>query len=123
MASLILFRPTLRKIARPARLALIACTFLGMAKKEPEFTVRFYAEAKKEDTDRFAKPLTFRHPKREGYVENIPTIHEKNVKAVYPLQAPDGTWGCTFLLDNRGRIALEVLSTQRRGSTLVAFVG
>jgi len=102
--------------------ALVACLFLGMAKK-PEITVRFYAEANKLDTDRFAKPLTFRNPPREGYVENIPTIHEKFIKAVYPFQAGDGTWGCAFQLDNSGRINLEVVSTERRGTSLVAFVG
>ena len=113
----------MRGIALPALLAVLACAFLGMGKKEPPITVRFFAEAKKEDTDRFAKPVTFRHPAREGYIENVPSIHEKFIKSVYPVQAADGTWGCLLQLDNAGRINLEVLSTERRGSTLVAFVG
>lgn len=123
MASLIRSRSVLGRISLPVLLAAFACAFLGMGKKEPVFTVRFYAEAKKEDTDRFAKPITFRHPKREGYIENIPSIHEKNIKAVYPVEAADGTWGCTFVLDHSGRMALEVLSTTRRGTSVVAFVG
>jgi hypothetical protein len=123
MASLILSRPALCRISLQVLLAAFACAFLGMGKKEPIFTVRFYAEAKKEDTDRFAKSITFRHTKREGYIENIPAVHEKNIKAVYPVQAADGTWGCTFVLDHSGRMALEVLSTTRRGTSVVAFVG
>lgn len=99
-----------------------ACLFLGMASK-PLISVRFYAEANKADTERFARPITFKHPPREAYVENIPTIHEKQIKAVYPFQAKDGTWGCAFALDNSGRLSLEVVSTERRGSTLVAFIG
>lgn len=102
--------------------AMVACLFLGMAKK-PLITVRFYAEANKLDTDRFAKPFTFRNPPREGYVENVPTIHEKFIKAIYPFQARDGTWGCAFQLDGSGRINLEVVSTERRGTMLVAFIG
>ncbi len=122
MASLFASLPIVRKPSLLLLGSLFACLFLGMAKKS-EVTVRFYAEANKMDTDRFAKPLTFRNPPREGYVENVPTIHEKFIKAVYPFQAPDGSWGCAFKLDHSGRLNLEVLSTERRGTSLVAFFG
>ncbi len=90
---------------------------------KPVITVRFYAEANKQDTERFARPISFHHPPREAYVENVPSIHERHIKAVYPFQAKDDSWGCAFALDNSGRLNLEVLSTERRGSTLVAFIG
>lgn len=122
MASLFSRTRPVRTILLGLLPALLAGLFLGMAKK-PEITVRFYAEANRLDTDRFAKPFTFRNPEREGYVENIPTIHERFIKAVYPFQAPDGTWGCAFQLDNSGRLNLEVVSTERRGTMLVAFIG
>jgi hypothetical protein len=121
MASLFSFPPRARKIALHSLVALLACLFLGMAKK-PIITVRFYAEANKQDTERFAKPLSFKYPPREGYIESVPSVHEKMIKAVFPFQATDGSWGCSFVLDNSGRLALEVLSTERRGSSLVAFV-
>lgn len=123
MASLTTRIPTACTTSLHGLLALLACAFLGMSQKQPAITVRFYAEANKMDTDRFAKPLTFRHPAREGYIENVPSIHERNIKAVYPVKASDGSWGCTFQLDNSGRINLEVLSTERRGTSLVAFAG
>ncbi len=122
MASLFASLPVPRKTPLLLLCAVLACLFTGMAKK-PTITVRFFAEANKLDSERFAKPLTFRNPPREGYIENVPTLHEKFIKAVYPFQASDGTWGCAFQLDNSGRINLEVVSTERRGTSLVAFVG
>jgi hypothetical protein len=89
---------------------------------KPEITVRFFAEANPNDTEKFARPIKFRNPEREGFIENVPSIHERYIKAIYPFQARDGTWGCAFQLDNSGRINLEVLSTERRGSSLVVFV-
>lgn len=101
--------------------ALLALSFLGMAKK-PEITVRFFAEANPHDTEKFSRPITFHNPERQGFIESVPSIHEKYIKAIYPFQARDGSWGCAFQLDNSGRINLEVVSTERRGSYLVAFV-
>src|SRR6478735_2064954 len=103
MASLFSTFPRAGKIARSFLLLLLPWLCLGMASK-PVITVRFYAEANKADTDRFARPLTFKNPPREGYVESVPTIHERHVKAVFPFPADDGTSGCAFLLDNSGRI-------------------
>ncbi len=121
MASLTSSLPPARRTTLYCLLALLACGFLGMAQK-PKLTVRFYEEANERDTDRFARPFLFHHPDRKGFLNNIPPIHEKMIKAVYPFQAPDGSWGCTFILDHSGRLALEVISTSRNGSTLVAFV-
>ena len=114
--------PHARRIAQHLLLALLGWAGLGMGHK-PVVSVRFYAEGQKLDGNSFSKPITFRHPTREGYIESMPSIYEKMIKAVYPFQAANGTWGCTFILDNSGRLNLEVVSTERRGSTLVAFVG
>jgi hypothetical protein len=122
MASLFSSLSDARRIARLSLLALLACLSLGMASK-PLITVRFYAEAKRQDTDRFARPITFKNPPREGYIESVPSIHERHIKALFPFPAADGSMGCSFLLDNSGRLNLEVVSTERRGTSLVAFVG
>lgn len=122
MASLFSLFRSAGKPAAYLLCGLLALCFLGMDKKKI-ITVRFYAEATAQDTDRFAKPISFRHPPREGYIERIPSIHELHIKSLYPFQAKDGTWGCAFQLDANGRMALEVVSTQRRGTYLVAFVG
>ena len=102
----------------PAALAL-AC--LAMA-KQPDVSVRFFAEANQRDGEPFSKPVTMHFPERQAYIEKIPSISERSIKAMYPFQATDGTWGASFLLDNKGRIDLEVVSTERRGSSMVVFV-
>jgi hypothetical protein len=102
--------------------ALAALCCLGFGRKQPLITVRFFAEANKADTDRFASPVEFRNPPRQAYVEKIPTIHERHIKAVYPFPAPDGSMGCAFQLDASGRLNLFAVSTERRGTSIVAFV-
>ena len=102
--------------------AIIGLMLLAMAQKVP-VTVRFYAEANAQDTDHFAMPIQFKNPPRSGFIEKLPTIHEKLIRAIYPFQAADGTWGCAFKLDESGRINLEVMSTNMRGHSVVAFVG
>lgn len=101
-------------------LALVC--FSAAAKKGPELTVRFHAEANQQDTERFASPAQLRFPPRSVFIEKVPTLSERHIKAIFPFKAPDGTWGCAFQLDGSGRLALEVLSTDRKGTSLVVFV-
>lgn len=105
----------------PLLLALSAPTLLGMGDK-PDVTVRFFVEANANDTDKFATPIRLQNPPREAFIEKIPAIHEREFRAVYPFRAKDGSWGCAFSLDQSGRIDLEVLSTGRRGSSVVVFL-
>ncbi len=102
--------------------ALLGLLLLGMAQKLP-VTVRFYAEANQQDTDHFSMPIQFKNPPRTSFIEKSPTIHERNIRAIYPFQAQDGTWGCAFQLNDSGRLHLEVMTTQLRGRSVVAFVG
>ena len=102
-------------------LLLLALAGLGMAKK-PSVTVRFYAEANRRDGEAFSKQVTLHNPEREAYIEKVPSISEQSIKAMYPFQAADGSWGASFLLDSKGRIDLETVSTSRRGSSMVVFV-
>lgn len=101
-------------------LALVC--FVAAGKKGPEVMVRFHAEANERDTERFATPAQLRHPPRAAFIEKVPSLSERHIKAIFPFKAPDGTWGCAFQLDGSGRLALEVLSTDRRGTSLVVFV-
>ena len=101
--------------------ALLGVASLGMGDKLP-VTIRFYAEANAQDTDKFASPIHLENPPRDAYIERIPVIHERMIKAIYPFKAPNGTWGCAFKLDHAGRIGLEMLSSSRRGTSLVAML-
>lgn len=102
-------------------LPIIALCFVAAAKK-PTITVRFHAEANRLDGERFSTPVQLKYPPRQTFIQRVPVVSERQIKAIYPFQAEDGTWGCSFLLDNSGRLGLEVVSTERRGSSLVAFV-
>lgn len=110
------------RISRFVLLPILALCLLGMGRKQLPFSVRFFTEANPNDTEKFATPIKFVNPPREGYIEKVPSISERNVKAIYPFPAADGSMGCAFQLDHSGRINLEVVSTERRGTSLVVFV-
>ncbi len=101
---------------------VLALACLGMSRKQA-VTVRFYAEANAHDGASFSRQITVGTPPRQIYIEQIPSINEHNLKAFYPFQASDGSWGAYFQLDQKGRIDLEVVSTERRGTTMVAYIG
>lgn len=101
--------------------SLLALLCLGMGDK-PQVAVRFHVQANAQDTERFASPLHLENPSRDIFIEKIPSINERMFKAIYPFQATNGTWGCSFKLDEGGRIALSVLSTEKRGQTVVAML-
>lgn len=101
---------------------LFAAALLTGAAKKPELTVRFHVEANRLDSERFAQPIALKHPERQAFIEKVASLSERHIQAIYPFRAEDGTWGCAFKLNESGRINLEVLSTERRGSSLVAFI-
>ena len=109
------------KTATCLLLAGLAPLVLGMAHKS-ELTVRFFAEANAQDTEKFSTPVALKNPPRAAYIEKVSAINEKMIKAIYPFQAKDGTWGCAFKLDDSGKMSLEVVSTERRGSSMIAFI-
>ena len=111
------------RFPRSVFLPILALCVLGMGRKEFPVTVRFFAEANANDTEKFATPIKFANPAREGFIEKVPVLSERNVKAIYPFPAADGTLGCAFQLDHSGRINLEVVSTERRGTSMVVYVG
>ena len=106
----------------PLLLLVLALGSLGFARK-PNITVRFHIEANERDGQPFATKVTFHNPERQGSMAQIPAVSERNIVAIFPFTAGDGTAGCAFKLDNFGRTALEEMSLSNRGSSVVAFVG
>jgi hypothetical protein len=94
----------------------------GMSRK-PIVTVRFHTEANARDGETFATPVDLRYQRRAAYMNRVPDFSEKQIKDILPFDAGDGTWGCMFRLDTQGRIRLESLSSEKRGSALVVFIG
>ncbi len=109
------------KIALRFLPAVLALACLGMGSK-PSVSVRFYAEANARDGASFSTPVQLHFPERAAHIEKIPAVNERNIKAIYPFQAADGSWGASFTLDESGRFRLETVSTDRRGSSMVVFV-
>jgi len=104
-------------------LLLVALGFIAMAERPPTVTVRFFAEANARDGASFSTPIKLGNPPRDAFLEKIATIHEGQIKTIYPFRAEDGSWGCAFRLDHSGRINLEVVSTDRRGTYFIGFIG
>jgi hypothetical protein len=104
-----------------AILALGASAF-GSSQK-PKVTVRFHAEVNPNDGTSFAMPVNLQYARRAAHVARVPAFSEKQIRAIYPFQADDGTWGCFFQLDDQGRIRLETMSSEQMHTALVLFVG
>lgn len=100
----------------------LAILSIAAAKKRPEVTVRFFTETNPQDTNAFATPVTLRYPPRQVYIDKIAAISERDIVGIYPFPAADGTMGCAFKLDEHGRIGLDTLSVEKRGTSLVAVV-
>src|SRR6266852_5403825 len=55
-------------------------------------------------------------------IEKIPVISEQDVVSFQVYPAADGTHGVLLQLNEHGRLALDSLSIERRGSSLFIFV-
>ncbi len=113
--------PRMKLTARLALIALAAAS-LGMSNK-PKVTVRFHSEANRNDTTSFATPVKLAYARREAHLNRVPEFSERNIKAIFPWKAADGSWGCAFQLNDSGRIRLETISSDNRGAAIVAFIG
>lgn len=105
-----------------AVLALAAANALGMSQKV-KVTVRFHTETNKQDGESFAMPVHLQYQNRDTHLSRIPAFSEKQLKAIFPFRATDGSWGCSFQLNESGRIRLETMSSESRGTSLVVFIG
>jgi hypothetical protein len=111
-----------KKFLRAALLLAISLSTVAMAKR-PQVTVRFHVEANPKDGDSFLIPVVLQPGNVQGVVEKMPALSERDVTAVYPVDAGDGTFGCVFQFDVQGNLRLKTFSASRLGSRLVAFVG
>lgn len=104
-------------------LPLLALLFVAAAKKkEPEVTIRFHTEVRQHGGESFVVPVMLQNPPRRTFISKVPAISERDVVAIYPFPAPDGTMGCALKLDEHGRIALDTLSVESRSSALIGIV-
>jgi hypothetical protein len=59
---------------------------------------------------------------RDIAIQKLPGITEHDVMAFSAYPAHDGTFGALFQLDDHGKVVLDTLSVERRGSFLFVFI-
>jgi hypothetical protein len=93
----------------------------GVAKQR-HCTFRVHAQANPRDTEVFATSVRAQISGKDVAIEKMPWISEQDVLAFSSYQAQNGTYGALIQLDEHGRVALDTLSIERRGSFLFVFV-
>ena len=92
------------------------------AAKQRHCIFRVHAQANPQDTAVFSTSVRAQVSGKNVAIEKIPRISEQDVVAFYPYAAANGTYGALFQLDEHGRIALDALSIERRGSLLFVLI-
>lgn len=103
-------------------LLVVALFCIAAAKKQPPFSVRFFNQTNAQEDNSFAFEAELKSAPRKAFFDRVPILSEQNVEAIYPFTAPDGTRGCTFKLDELGRINLDAISVQKKGTFLMTTV-
>jgi len=74
------------------------------------------------DTAAFSTSVRAQLSGKEVAIEKMPWLSERDVIAFSPYPAANGTYGALFQLDEHGRVVLDTLSIERRGSLLFVFI-
>lgn len=109
---------------RPFFVFALCLTFAladGLAKQR-HCSFRVHAQANPHDTEVFSTAVRAQASGKEIAIEKIPWISERDVTAFYPYPAQDGSYGALIELDEHGRVVLDTLSIEHRGSFLFVFV-
>ena len=106
---------------RPILLALCATALLctGGAKK-PVVDLRIHGEGIAAEAPSFAFPANLING-RETFLARMPLLTQREVRAVYPFPAADGTQGIYLKLDNHGSGLLKQHTMERSGRLLAVF--
>jgi hypothetical protein len=107
---------------------LLAASFCGIIfyalpapAKSPHFFLRIHAEANAHDGDAFSSNTRSQITGKDFAIEKIPSLSERDVAAFRPYRAADGSYGVLLQLDDHGRLTLDTLSVEKRGSFLFVF--
>jgi hypothetical protein len=116
---------TLYPIGMRTLCAFVFCLVFAAAEgaaKQRHCMFRLHAQANAKDTGSFATSVHAKVSGKDVAIEKIPRISEQDVIAFYPYAAANGTYGALFQLDEHGRIALDALSIERRGTLLFVLI-
>jgi len=99
--------------------ALLAISATG---KDRHCIFRVHAEANPNDTAVFSSSVRALFSGKQVAIERMPRLSERDVVAFCPYDAGNGNYGALFQLDEHGRLALDALSIERRGSLLFILI-
>jgi len=102
--------------------ACLAFTLIDATAKQRHCTFRVHAQANPHDTDVFSIPARATSSGKDVAVEKLAWITEHDVMAFSPYPTQDGTFGALFQLDDHGRVVLDTLSIEHRGSFFFVFI-
>ena len=106
-----------------AAIAILASLAAGVCDgKQPHCTFRLHTEANASDGAPFSTQIRSPFTGKNVAIEKIPAISENDVVAFQVYQAADKTFGVLVQLNDHGRLALDSLSVERRGTLLFVFV-
>jgi hypothetical protein len=90
--------------------------------KQRHCTLRLHTEANANDGAVFSTTIRSQFSGKTAVIQKIPAISENDVVAFQVYAAAGGTYGALFELNDHGRLALDSLSIERRGTLLFIFV-
>jgi hypothetical protein len=101
---------------------IVALLAISATAKDRHVIFRVHAEANPNDTATFSSSVRALFSGKQVAIERMPRLSERDVIAFYPLSAGDKNYGALFQLDEHGRLALDALSIERRGSLLFVLI-
>ena len=103
--------------------ALIGLLALSVCEaKRPHCTFRAHTEANSSNGPVFSTQIRSILSGKTVVIEKMAALSERDVVAFQVYPATDGSFGALFQLNDHGRITLDSLSVERRGTFLFIFV-
>jgi hypothetical protein len=90
--------------------------------RKPRCTVRAHLEGNANDGEVFSSRLTSQATGKSIVIQKTPVISEHDVVGFTAYPAADGSFGVLFDLNDHGKLALDTLSIEKRGTYLYVFV-
>lgn len=106
-------------------LAIVTCLLFssGMAQaKAKHCALRIHAETNANDSASFAQPVVLPLSQKRTFVSKTPALFEGNVVAFRAYPAADGSFGALIEFDDHGRLVLDSLSIEHRGTSLLVLI-
>lgn len=108
------------RTAAAAALAAFLAVAAGEAKQHSTF--RVHAEASSNDGPVFSTQIRSRLSGKTVTIGKVPLLSERDVTGLQVYRASDGSYGALLQLNDHGRLALDSVSIERRGSFLFVFI-